>query len=370
MLTLSFVAAVFTSVLWIIYTYFYLGVQLAGNSFETLGTTDMAICMFVAFAPIVTIWFFWDRIRALHNEKSLSKQIFLLSSQIAQNQEYSEIIARILLQTSQQQNKQSILSQTNFYIAEMNEILFDILQRYEFMQVKDISNIWKNVNMGNRYGFAKAFIDLQNTSYIFQSQLRDKARTQPLLLSTMKEFCSRYTQLVSMLKKQDKENDLSSAIESGAFGKVFLIFSSVINTTESLTATGELFASQDSRINEPETSSTSFQNMSEKDAGPIKKFWQKLHKPQEEEPEEKIFPDTLSIALERSFGASNTENNSPKISQESPFNQNSPSVAKHIDSPFYTSNNNRTILSLQKEWEELNKNNFSNVSKELFANEK
>ena len=370
MLTLSFFVAVFTSILWIIYTYFYLGVQLAGNSFETLSTTEMAVCMFVAFAPLITIWFFWDRIRALHNEKALSKQIMLLSSQVSQNQEYSEIIARILLQTSQQQVKQSTLAQTNFYIAEMNEILFDILQRYDFMQGKDISNIWKNVNMGNRYGFAKAFIDLQNTSYIFQSQMKEKARTQPLLISSMKEFCSLYSQLVSMLKKQDKENDLSSAIESGAFGKVFLIFSSIINTTESLTQSGELFATQDARIDEQNISSDNFQNMQNNTAGPIKKFWQKLHKNPEPEHEEKIFPDTLSIALERSFGAQNNENKIQNMPQKSPFTQNPPSVSKHIDSPFYNSNSNRTILSLQKEWEELNQNNFSNISKELFANEK
>ena len=369
-MTLSFFVAVFTSILWLIYTYFYLGVQLAGNSFETLSISDMAICMFIVFAPFITIWFFWDRIRSLHNEKALNKQISLLSSQVAQNQEYSEIIARILLQTSQQQTKQTILQQTNFYIAEMNEILFDILQRYEFLPEKDIHNIWKNVNLGNRYGFAKAFINLQNSSFIFQNQLKEKTKNQPLLLSSLKEFCSRYTQLITLLKKQDKDknNELSSAIESGAFGRVFVDFSNIINEIAYMTETADLFAQkQDTSVDGQNNSSSIDQNQSVENFNIVKKFWQKFHKTPEPQPEEKIFPDTLSIALERSFGASEPQNDSAK---EPSLSDEIPSVTKHFDSPFYASNNNRTILSLQKEWEELNQNNFSNISKELFANEK
>ncbi len=366
-MTLSFFAAVFTSILWIIYTYFYLGVQLAGNSFETLSTSDMAICMFIAFAPLVVIWFFWDRIRSLHNEKALNKQISLLSSQISQNQEYSEIIARILLQTSQQQTKQTILQQTNFYIAEMNEILFDILQRYEFLPEKDIHNIWKNVNLGNRYGFAKALINLQNNSFVFPKQLKEKARTQTILLSSLKEFCSRYSQLITWLKKQDKSNEISSSIESGAFGRVYVTFSSIISEITYMTETADLFEQNQDVSSDEQNHSAIEQNQSVENFNLVKKFWQKLHKTPAPEPEEKIFPDTLSIALERSFGASEPQNDSAK---EPSLSQDIPSVAKHFDSPFYASNNNRTILSLQKEWEELNQNNFSNISKELFANEK
>lgn len=367
-MTLSFFVAVFTSILWIMYAYFYLGVQLAGNSFETLSTSDMAICMFIALAPLVIIWFFWDRIRTFHNEKSINKQILLLSSQVAQNQEYSEIIARILLQTSQQQAKQTILKQTNFYIAEMNEILFDILQRYEFLPEKDIHNIWKNVNLGNRCGFAKAIINLQNSSFIFQNQLKEKAKNQPLLLSSLKEFCSRYSQLIALLKKQDKDNEISSSIESGAFGRVFVDFSNTINEITYMTETADLFAqAQDSSADEKNNSFSSEQKHNVENFNLVKKFWQKLHKTPEPQPEEKIFPDTLSIALERSFGSSEPQNDSAK---EPTLSEEIPSVTKHFDSPFYASNNNRTILSLQKEWEELNQNNFSNISKELFANEK
>ena len=364
MLTLSFFAAVFTSVLWLIYTYFYLGIRLAGTSFETLNTSDMAVCMFVAFTPIVVIWFFWERIRALHNERSLSKQLSLISSQVAKNQEYSEIIARILLQTSQQQTKQNNLKQTNFYIAEMNEILFDILQRYEFLPEKDIHNIWKNVNLGNRYGFAKAFINLQNNSFIFQNQLKEKVKNQPLLLSSLKEFCSRYSQLVAL----SKDNELSSTIESGAFGRVFVTFSSIINDIESQPETSDFFTQNPTNdIDEEDDQRHFLQNQTVENINLVKKFWQKLHKNQAPQPEEKIFPDTLSIALERSFGNQEPQNDSHS---EPVLSQDTPSVTKYFDSPFYASNNNCTILSLQKEWEELNQNNFSDISKELFANEK
>ncbi|MBO7555895.1 MAG: hypothetical protein J6T72_00665 [Alphaproteobacteria bacterium] len=375
MLTLSFFTAVFSSILWLIYSFFYLSVQLAGNSFETLNLVDMAISMFVVFTPLFVIWFFWEKFRNFNSQKRLNKQITILSSQISQNQEYTEAIARILLQTSEQQKHSVAMQQINFYISEMNEILVDILQRYELLPEKDIYNTWKTVGLGNRWGFAKAFADLQNNSFVFQNQLQEKAKYQPLLLSSLKEFCARYTRLLNLLTKHDEENILQETVESGAFGRVFVMFSNIINNQGDISsAKQDIYPDSDSSLSATSSYADNENNFTPEERvktgfHPVKKILKKFHKSPEPELEDKILPDSLSLALERSFGATHNDTPAePKI--EAPSNNFSASSQQQdsYTQSSYLSNGNRSILSLQKEWEELN--SLSNTAKEIFADEK
>lgn len=374
MLTLSFFTAVFSSILWLIYSFFYLSVQLAGNSFETLNLIDMSISMFIVFTPLFVIWFFWEKFRNFNNQKRLNKQIAILSSQISQNQEYTEAIARILLQTSEQQKHSVAMQQINFYISEMNEILVDILQRYDLLPEKDIYNTWKTVGLGNRWGFAKAFADLQNNSFVFQNQLLEKAKFQPLLLSSLKEFCARYTRLLNLLTKHDVENILQETVESGAFGRVFVMFSNIINNQNNIPSEKQdIYPDSDSSLSATSSYADNENTFVAEERGkqgfhPVKKIWEKFHKSPEAELEDKILPDSLSLALERSFGTTKETPVEPKIEAPSDnFSAPSQQQAPYTPSS-YLSNGNRSILSLQKEWEELN--SLSNTAKEIFADEK
>ena len=368
MLTLSFFCAVFTSILWLIYSFFYLSVQLAGNSFETLSLLDMSISMFIVLAPLFAIWFFWEKFRNFNSQKRLNKQLSILTAQVSQNQEYSEIIARILAQTSQQQKHNLAMQDINFYISEMNEILVDILQRYELLPEKDIYNIWKTVSLGNRWGFAKAFADLQHNDFVFQNQLQEKSKYQPLLLGSLKDFCSKYTRLLTLLTKHDEENMLQETIESGAFGRVFVIFSNIINNQNSMSSNAQDIYPDSNESLSVTSADNNYAEETKQDQGfhPVKKIWQKFHKPQDIEVENKILPDSLSIALERSFGSSEQEDTNNLEQKDNPFYQKMPQNTYAPSS--YLSEGNRSILSLQKEWEELN--NLSNTARDIFADEK
>lgn len=431
MLVLSFFATVFVSVLWLVWAGFYLSVRFAGTDFYALGLSDAAFCAVLALLPLLVLWAVWGRFCSLRHETSLQKQFLLLSSQIRQNQEYCDVIARLLLKSSQLQTHAFAMGKIDLYIGEMNEILSDVLRRYRLLNEEEMRGVWTTVRLGNRWGFAKAFVDLYNAENGFEEKLFAAAEEQTLLAGSLTEFCARYTRLLGLLKDHDEENVLQDIIETGAFGRVFAMFAPIVRrlykkepepeepvapeviADDIVLRDDERFFKDDDTQERSDDEPGLFDDLEKEDDEPeesgnddeekpaAKSFWSRLLGLRDEEDETPKRPDPLTIALERSFGTSEkaesekketvsepealpettdteTQKNEPAPSAE-PFptdGEKKESVAvesadaapeeaekpaaepekRPVSKRFAFANTDKTIKSLQKEWEEMKRN--------------
>ena len=138
MLAFSFFIAFATSVAWLFCFGFYVNMRIPDFDFMAMGPSEIVLYMLVALFPLFILWSLWGKFCSWHHESMLQKQFALLSKQIHQNQEYSDVIARILLKNGQQQSHVYALGKIELYIGEMNEILADILGRYGFVDEKNL----------------------------------------------------------------------------------------------------------------------------------------------------------------------------------------------------------------------------------------
>ena len=223
MLTFSFFTAVFLTISWLMYIGSYLYSRLNGISPAALGLTDLAVYTALAVAPLFVIWGIWSSVYRFRREKNQQKQFKMIEAQFKQNQEFLEIVARLLYQGQQSRHSQFILSQTELFVNELNGLIADMLQRYNFISDSEAARLWTTAEKGNKWGFAKALINLQNSSVDFENRLYRTALRENLLRGAVNEFCARYARLLDILKQYDREKIFLNIIETGAFGKAFAI---------------------------------------------------------------------------------------------------------------------------------------------------
>lgn len=371
-LILSFFAAVLTSVLWLAGVVFWISAKLAGVAISTLALNEVAVYGLIILLPLFIIWFIWSVFYGFCQHLSLQKQIAKLSLQISKNQEYTDMIAQNITKGVQQHSHAFALGKIEMYIRETNEILADILQRYHLLNEKNMMKIWETVNLGNHWGFARAFIDLRNSIPDFEDKITAAARKEKLLSGSLMEFCARYTKLLHLLKEHDEENIIQEVIETGVYGRVFTIFAPIvqkIQTTEDepentieefvpepivlkeeecffkddlvekvdiktektsvITEEKEENKMPDIKIEQqedmPEFIATVKELKADKKTTPSKKekkntkksFWNKFLKENEkEEDDDDSQIDPLSLALRRSFGAEEKTQNPEPVSEE------------------------------------------------------
>lgn len=258
MLTFSFFTAVFLTISWLMYIGSYLYSRLNGISPAALGLTDLAVYTALAVAPLFVIWGIWNSVYRFRSEKNQQKQFKMIEAQFKQNQEFLEIVARLLYQGQQSRHSQFILSQTELFVNELNGLIADMLQRYNFISDSEATRLWTTAEKGNKWGFAKALINLQNSSVDFENRLYRTALRENLLRGTINEFCARYARLLDILKQYDREKIFLNIIETGAFGKAFAILAPLADRLQETTPAAaskedvsELFAEIDMRIGVP-----------------------------------------------------------------------------------------------------------------------
>lgn len=228
MLTASFFVAIFTSLCWLMYIGLYLGVRFGNAGFGAMGLTDMFLYTAVATAPLFIIWMIFACFCRFAESRRQQKQFQLLLQQQHGNQEYFEMIGRILLQTEQSRQDDFVVGKIDLFIAEMNELLADLMERYSLVSSEKIKIIWANVKNGNRWSFAKAIIEINNNVENFADKIFATARKDALLAGIIGEFCARYGKLVALLQQHDREKVFLEIIESGALGRVFAIFAPIV----------------------------------------------------------------------------------------------------------------------------------------------
>lgn len=212
MLSAAFFFSVFTSFVWIFY------------AFSNLNNGDLnhfSLMIMIIVLPIFILWSVFGYIYQYNSTSVLNKNMYTLFRQMKKNHELSDATARILLEARGTLLDNIILSKFDVFIADMNELLADIIKRSQLIPAEQVDNLWIKVKNGGKWAFGKVIIDVAQSQPTLPNKLLQKALTDTVLSGTILEFCSRYQSLINALEKHDQACLFLNIIETGVFGKVF-----------------------------------------------------------------------------------------------------------------------------------------------------
>lgn len=346
MLTFVLFGAVFSTAVWLAYSFRFISVSLSGMSFLDAGITNVLLYAAFVFLPIFVIWAIYGFICQQIYNRSSSRQMFRLFSQLKKNQEYSDLLARIMLETEQNIKNSFMLSRFDILISDMNELLSEFLQRERLVSAEQIESLWVKVQNGGKWAFGKVVIENYNRQPTFRKKVYTDASSDNMLAGTIMEFCARYQTLIALLEKHDKEKIFINVIETGVLGKVYAVLAPVSDeirrTRESFSAPAEdkMFA-QTEIYAMPE-------NLSQ-DASPKKGFFDKIKSSIYTATNSADFDnrDEFSMALERSFSVEET----PK--EEPVFEQSKEALINDITEADVVTDTQVMLDNLKKEWHEM-----------------
>lgn len=250
MLALAFFSLIFSSLLWLIYAIRFIGDSLAGISFFDAGIANILLYALLVCMPIFLIWAVFGYINQYLNNKSTTLQLRKLMAQMKKNQDYSDLLARVLIETEQHINDGFVLSKFDLLIADMNELLSEIIKGCKLASPEQIEGLWAKVQNGGKWSFGKVIIEINNSQPNFKKRVLDKAGYDLVLGGTIMEFCARYQAVVKMLENHDKDKLFLDMIETGVMGKVYSILAPVASEIQHGRENGGNFRA---RIREPKT---------------------------------------------------------------------------------------------------------------------
>lgn len=378
MLAFAFFSLIFSSLLWFIFAVKFINESLAGISFFDAGIANILLYTVLVCVPIFLIWAVFGYINQYLNNKTVNLQLRKLMSQMKKNQDYSDLLARVMIEMEQHINDGFILNKFDLLIADMNELLSEIIKGCKFASNEQIENLWAKVQNGGKWSFGKVIIEVNNAQPNFKKRVYEHAVYNSVLGGTIMEFCARYQAVVKMLENHDKDKLFLDIIETGVMGKVYSILSPVSaeiqrgkETFAAMPRDEEVFIEPDSRINPVRNNNaeeTKPEGKKEK-ASILKKINLFGHKDSRKESDyQEPEKDPFSIALERSF--SNDSNVSaieqaeaPRISmpteeeivQEASPSISIPSTNDYVSEPRFEigmTDTQKTIDGLKKEWAE------------------
>lgn len=390
MLAFALFIAIFSSAVWLVYAINFVHSALSGMALADAGILNVLLYVLFICLPLFLVWAVFGFVSQYLYNRMTIKQLFKLFLQMRKSQEYSDLLARIMLETEQNIKDSFILNRFDLLIADMNELLSEFLQRERLVSVEQIEHLWTKVQNGGKWSFGKVLIENYNQQPHFQKRIFDDAGDDPLLAGTIMEFCARYQVLLSILEKHDKERMLLGIIETGVFGKVFAILAPV---ADGLHRTREVFGDEEKRppLNDDDRTLSKPQELATAPnvVPPKKTLEKKLHSlfgkfrpvknnPDTPAPRQK---DAFSLALERSFGSEATKEEPPLKKQDAveaaenidalssvaaPESADSLSAdeaaTNRLSSEF---NSQKTLDSLKKEWQTFDQTTVSQSDDDL-----
>ena len=345
MLALSFFTVVFSSLLWVIYAIVQVADKLSDGALNNAGIVDISIYAAFVLLPVFALWVIFGIISQYLHNQNFNRNLFYLLSQMKKNQDYSDLLARIMLEGEQQIKDGFAIQQFDLFISDMNELISEIIQRSSLASPEQIDRLWSKVRNGGKWAFGKVIIEVNQNQPSFQMRIFDKAMKDKVLAGTIMEFCARYLGTVDLFEKHDHEKIFLGIIENGVLGKVYSIFSPISdelrrkrNAALKQKPQNNDFAAQAKSSYQPEMiiddeEETQKLNQQENKISEIisdkvnkikaPKFSLSdtlsfLRRKKEEESSEDFTPaneekDVLSIALERSFGNNTESKQEPKF---------------------------------------------------------
>ncbi len=369
MLAFYFFSLVFSSILWIIYIFSYINTKLGSMPFKSLGLADMTVYLALVLLPLFVLWLIFGYCNQYLANKNNAKSLANILNQLKKCQDYSDLLARVLIESEQQIKNGFILNRFDLLVADMNEMLSEIIQGCNIASKEQIENLWSKVQNGGKWSFGKVLIEVSQNQPNFQMRLFEKAQKNLMLAGTIMEFCARYQSVIKLLEKHDQEKLYYNMLETGVMGKVFSILAPISDeirrTKESpapFSARKEIFSAQisaEEKVSEdveqePKASFVSKIN-------PFKKKKEPIFEEDEEEPQK----DPFSLALEKSFRAEepaaprnepafdsapageDPEDAMPTPVISAPLREEEPEEAM-------LTNTQKKLNSLKKEWQEMN----------------
>ena len=376
MLALAFFSSIFCSVLWFIYSVSTINESLGAMSFSSVGISDMAMYLSVIFVPILVLWLIFGFVLGYVNSRSYNKNLFTLFKQLKKNQDYTDLIARILLEAEQQIKDNFVINKFDLFIADMNELIAEIVYRSNIASGEQIERLWKKVQNGGKWAFGKVIVEVNSNQPNFQMRIFEKSQNDTVLAGTILEFSARYLTFVNLLEKHDKSRVFLNMVETGVFGKVFSVFAPLADEIKKSRSVGMTKNEEPKprHVFEPkldieiESPKKVFATKISKLKNPFKKKASDAERYEDFEEEVTQEKDTLSIALERSFGAGISQNDDdndskepklePKIAHEEIEEEGSFDIileGKDLDEKIEFVNTKKTLNSLKKEWELMKK---------------
>lgn len=354
MLAFYFFSLVFSSILWLIYILSYINGKLGSATFSSLGLTDMTVFLALILLPLFILWMIFGHINQYITSRSSSKNFKSLFIQMKKNQDYTDLLARVLIEAEQQIKNGFALNRFDLLIADMNELLSEIIQSCGFASKEQIEHLWVKIQNGGKWAFAKVIIEVSQNQPNFSERLFDKARRNLVLSGTIMEFCARYLSVVELLERHDQEKIFYNILETGVMGKVFSILSPVakeIQKDRDFDTSSKQIRKQEIASNEP-----LFQDEKAAEKKSILGFMKrKKEDAAEDEDVEEDKKDAFSIALEKSFTSEPplTTRAEPAFDSSDSDSMPTPVVSKDFTEEETLTNTQKTLNNLKKEWQDM-----------------
>ena len=376
--------------------------------FHSAGITDVSFYAAYLLLPVFSVWIIFAIIsQFLHNYR-FNRNLNRLFVQMKKNQDYSDLIARIMLESEQQIRDGFVVQQFDLFVSDMNELISEIIQRSSLASPEQIDRLWSKVRNGGKWSFGKVIIEVNQNQPAFQMRIFEKAGHDNVLAGTIMEFCARYQSIVELFEKHDNEKIFLNIIETGVLGKVFSIFAPISDELKRKREAAQSFSSlaeprydtmpAPQKYEQPEyktpaaPETRTFAEQTAPEVSPRREDSEKeethsvlggkfslgkkfpLFKKKKREDEEYIdyrfqeesSRDPFSMALERSFGeeiAPQPEEPSFEISVPAAEEKTEPVTAPEKEEEKVVveddvipvlSNTQRTLESLRREWEQMN----------------
>lgn len=307
MLAFIFFVLIFSSCLWLFFSVSFIADSLAGISFFDAGIANIMLYTLLVCSPVFLLWAVFGYVNQYVQNQQVNKQLQKLLGQMKKNQDYSDLIARVLIEAKQNVNDGFLLARLDLLISELNELLSEIIKGCKLVSSDQIETLWAKVQNGGKWSFGKVIIENNNSQPDFKRRVLEYCVHDTILGGTIMEFCARYNSILKLLETRDKDKLFLDIIETGIMGKVYSILSPVSSEIhrmrdqfsdsfqESVSlniAMPEIHPLRPSEGEDKEVKKNAF--------GVLDKL--SFFKKKNSEPEPKIERDPFSIALEKSFG--------------------------------------------------------------------
>jgi len=227
LLTLLFFASIFSSLIWLIYAGLFVHNRFATVDVSSVDAYTLALYAGLVVIPVWIVWQVFGFINQYFKTKSTDKKLEQLFTQMKKNQDYTDLVVRVMLDAEHEIKDGFVVGKFDVFVADMNEILADIVQRTNAASSVKLSELWLRVKNGERWSIAKTFIENAKAHTDFESYLKDKAERDKVFKGTLLEFCARYQNLSNMLEKHDRDRVFITILETGVMGKVYAMLSPI-----------------------------------------------------------------------------------------------------------------------------------------------
>lgn len=322
---------IFLSVVWIVGAWRFIGMSLSGISFFDAGILNIILYGLFICIPLFLGWWIFSLVcQAIYNRRTLV-QMGKLFAQLKKNQEYSDLLARIML-GSEQDNKIAFeMSRFDLLLSDLNELLSDFIARQRLASKDQIEYLWNKAQNGGKWSFGKVIVENYNRQVNFTQKVLSNVLGDSVLSGMVLEFCARYQKIVGLLEKYDKEKIFLDMLETGVMGKVYAIMTSIATEVKRVKENGYA----QTQIEQPKAQPKLQPQMTEKEEYAENKTSNETDVNSEK--------DSFSLALERSFS-------------KEPFLGHSESKKDDVPSFFSVPDNvsetQKTLDALKKEWQE------------------